>query len=147
VTIDDASGLPACPPYAGKHVHEEIYEFWPSDLEQVFAEAGIPRRKPPQNRSCADAGAPEGAAPQITSPLRGSAYALRLTEFDRRRIAFNATADADARTLYWFMWAAARRVNRFSGSRRRRAPTASGPWTIAVAATSGRSMSRSSNSA
>ncbi|MGD0143037.1 MAG: penicillin-binding protein 1C [Rhizomicrobium sp.] len=103
VTIDDASGLPACPPYAGKHVHEEIYEFWPSDLEQVFAEAGIPRRKPPQNRSCADAGAPEGAAPQITSPLRGSAYALRLTEFDRRRIAFNATADADARTLYWFV--------------------------------------------
>jgi penicillin-binding protein 1C len=62
VTIDDATGLPACPPYEGKHVHEEIFEFWPSDLEQVFAEAGIPRRKPPQNPACTNAGAPEGRA-------------------------------------------------------------------------------------
>ena len=35
--------------------------------------------------------------------MRGSAYAMRLTELDRKRIAFNATADADARTLYWFV--------------------------------------------
>jgi penicillin-binding protein 1C len=103
VTIDEATGLPACPPYKLKHVHDEIYEFWSSDLEQVFAEAGIPRRKPPQNPACAYAGGQEGSAPQITSPLRGSAYAMRLTDLDRKRIAFNATADADARAVYWFV--------------------------------------------
>jgi penicillin-binding protein 1C len=103
VTMDDTTGLPACPPYEGKRVHEEIFEFWPSDLEQVFAEAGIPRRKPPQNPACTNAGTAEGDAPRITSPLRGSAYAMRLTELDRKRIAFNATADADARAVYWFV--------------------------------------------
>ncbi len=103
VTIDDATGLPACPPYEGKRVHQEVYEFWPSDLQQVFVQAGIPRRKPPQNPHCANAGEPEGDAPRITSPLRGSAYAMRLTELDRKRIAFSATADADAHALYWFV--------------------------------------------
>lgn len=103
VMIDDATGLPACMPYTGKRVHEEVYEFWSSDLQQVFAQAGIPRRKPPQNSACANAGAMEGTAPLITSPLRGNAYVMRLTQLDRKRIAFNATADADAHALYWFV--------------------------------------------
>ncbi len=103
VMIDDATGLPACPPYDGKSVHQEIYEFWSSDLAQVFTQAGIPRRKPPSNTACVNAGAAEGSEPVITSPGLGSAYAMRLTQPDRERIAFNATADADARTLYWFV--------------------------------------------
>ncbi len=103
VLIDDASGLAACPPYAGKRVHEEVYEFWPSDLAQVFAQAGIPRRKPPQNPACASAEAWQGTSPQITSPSRGSAYALRLAQGTRQPVAFSAVADADARILYWFV--------------------------------------------
>jgi len=103
VVIDDASGQPACPPYAGKHTHVEVYEFWSSDLQQVFAQAGIPRRKPPQNPDCRDAGTPDGDPPQITSPLRGSTYALRLKQQGQERIAFMATTDADAHALYWFV--------------------------------------------
>ncbi|WP_254074098.1 penicillin-binding protein 1C [Burkholderia sp. S171] len=103
VVIDDASGLPACPPYAGKHTHEEVYEFWSSDLQQVFRQAGIPRRKPPQNPECHNAGTPDGVAPQITSPLRGSVYAMRLKQLGQERIAFNAATDADAHALYWFV--------------------------------------------
>jgi penicillin-binding protein 1C len=103
VLIDDATGLAACPPYAGKRVHQEVYEFWPSDLAQVFTEAGIPRRKPPQNPACANAEAWQGTSPQITSPSRGSAYAMRLEEGARQAIAFSAVADGDARTLYWFV--------------------------------------------
>lgn len=103
VVIDDASGLPACPPYLGRHVHQEVFEFWPSDLQQVFREAGIPRREPPRNPACANAGELDGAAPQITSPSRGSDYAMRLSEPRTARIAFNAIADADVFTLYWFV--------------------------------------------
>ena len=103
VMIDDHTGFAACPPYAGKPVHQELYEFWPSDLQQVFAQAGIPRRRPPQNLGCINAGLPEGAPPQITSPLRGNAYVMRLTRQDRQRISFIATADAGVHTLYWFV--------------------------------------------
>ena len=102
VIIDDATGRPACPPYAGKRVHQELYEFWSSDLSEVFAKAGIPRRKPPQNEMCANAGAPEGSPPRITSPLRGASYVLRLGRQDRQTIALSAVTDADVRTLYWF---------------------------------------------
>ena len=103
VVIDDATGQPACPPYAGKQTHVDVYEFWPSDLQQVFAQAGIPRRKPPQNPSCAGAGQAGGDPPQITSPLRGSTYALRLKQQGMERIAFTVTTDADTHTLYWFV--------------------------------------------
>jgi len=103
VVIDDATGLAACPPYNGKRVHEEVYEFWPSDLAQTFVQAGIPRRKPPQNPACANADAGEGAQPQITSPSRGSAYAIRIARGARQPVAFSAVADADARVLYWFV--------------------------------------------
>lgn len=102
VMIDDATGRPACPPYAGKRVHQELYEFWPSDLLEVFAKAGIPRRKPPQNPDCANAGALEGAAPRITSPLRGASYVLRVSQQDRQTIALSAVTDADVHALYWF---------------------------------------------
>lgn len=101
LVIDDATGLPACPPYAGKRTHTEVFEFWPSDLAHVFAQAGIPRRKPPQNPACRDAGRALGDPPQITSPLRVSTYAMRLHH--ATPIAFSATTDADAHALYWFV--------------------------------------------
>ncbi len=103
VVIDDATGKPACPPYAAARTHVEIYEFWPSDLQQVFAQAGMPRRMPPQNPDCEGAGQPMGDPPRITSPLRGSSYAMRLRQPEQQQIAFSATADADTHALYWFV--------------------------------------------
>ena len=101
VVIDDATGQPACPPYADKRTHVEVYEFWPSELQRVFAQAGIPRRTPPRNDACSDAGI-DGEPPAITSPLRGSIYAMRLKRADDR-IAFSANADASVREMYWFV--------------------------------------------
>ncbi|HTW38901.1 MAG TPA: penicillin-binding protein 1C [Steroidobacteraceae bacterium] len=103
VVIDDATGEPACPPYSGKHTHVEVYEFWPSDLQQVFAEAGIPRRRPPHNSSCSGTGADGGDPPLIQSPVRGASYTLRLAAGAHERIALRAVADADAQSLYWFV--------------------------------------------
>jgi penicillin-binding protein 1C len=62
----------------------------------------MPRRTPPQNPDCDNAGQVVGDPPRITSPLRGSSYAMRLKRQGEDRIAFNATADADAHWLYWF---------------------------------------------
>jgi len=103
VVVDDATGQPACPPYAGKRTHVEVYEYWPSDLQRVFVQAGMPRRAPPHNPACSEAGRPDGDPPRITSPLRGSTYAMRLKQLGQQRIAFSATTDADVHALYWFV--------------------------------------------
>lgn len=102
VVIDDDTGKPACPPYAGKRTHVEVYEFWPSELQRVFVQAGIPRRTPPRNDACGD-GPIDGDPPAITSPLRGSIYALRLKRPEEGRIAFAANGDASVREMYWFV--------------------------------------------
>jgi penicillin-binding protein 1C len=101
--IDTATGKPACPPYDPARTHQEIYEYWPSDLQRVFAQAGIPRRVPPTAPGCQGAGQVAGDPPRITSPLRGSTYTLRLARAGQQRIALIATSDADVRQLYWFV--------------------------------------------
>jgi penicillin-binding protein 1C len=102
VVIDDATGQPACPPYAGKQTHIEVYEFWPSELQRVFVQAGIPRRTPPRNDACVLSGI-DGEPPSITSPLRGSIYALRMKTESQDHVAFSANADASVRAMYWFV--------------------------------------------
>ncbi|MFK2854924.1 penicillin-binding protein 1C [Dyella humi] len=103
LVIDDSTGQQACPPFDGKRTHVEVYEFWPSDLQRVFQQAGMPRRKPPINPACSGGERVDGSAPSMTSPLRGSAYTLRLKQLDEARIPFTATSDADVHALYWFV--------------------------------------------
>ncbi|HXD38422.1 MAG TPA: penicillin-binding protein 1C [Rhodanobacter sp.] len=103
VVIDNASGLPACPPYAAGSTRTEVFQYWPSDLAAVFARAGIPIRKPPHNPACANAGQAQGDPPAITSPLRGASYALRLDRPEGNAVVLAATSDADVRALYWFV--------------------------------------------
>ena len=90
------------PPYDGKRTHTEIFEFWPSDLQQVFVQAGIPRRRPPQNADCRDAG--RSRAIRRASRRAAREYVCdACEEYGETRIAFNATADASAHALYWFV--------------------------------------------
>lgn len=60
----------------------------------------MPRKPPPINR-CGAIPAVADAPPRITSPLRDVVYTLRRDRPDET-IALQATAAADARTLYWF---------------------------------------------
>ncbi|MBS0589891.1 MAG: penicillin-binding protein 1C, partial [Proteobacteria bacterium] len=102
VVIDTATGQAACPPYDPARTRTEVFEFWPTDLAKVFRQAGVPRRAPPAIPDCT-AAADDGQAPQITSPVRGATYTRRTSRDGEERIAFNATADASARELYWFV--------------------------------------------
>lgn len=96
----DAAGRRVCG--AGPGVHEEIYEFWPSEMLRLFREAGMPRRAPPPAPDCG--AAPQGGferdAPQILSPLRGAVYSLRLAH--PAPLALRANSAAAAQTVYWF---------------------------------------------
>jgi penicillin-binding protein 1C len=140
--IDDATGKPACPPYAGQRTHTEVFQFWPSDLASVFAKAGMPIRQPPRNPDCKNAGVPDGDPPHITSPLSNSTYAMRLDRPDGNLIAFTATADADVHALYWFVGDAYVGRSKPNRTLSWQAPQA-GNYTVRVVDDHGRSDSRS----
>jgi penicillin-binding protein 1C len=102
VTVDRASGRVACGPFDARTMRREVFEFWPSDLAHVFAQAGIPRRRPPPGSDCAEAQAWLGSPPQITSPYRATRYTLRLSHPEQVELELAATVDADVARLYWF---------------------------------------------
>lgn len=103
VRLDKLTGEVACPPYDENGTRTEVFEFWPSDLANVFAQAGLPKRKPPVNH-CKDEGVDvSGNPPRITSPLKNTTYTLRQSQQGRDRISFNAVTDADSKTVYWFV--------------------------------------------
>jgi penicillin-binding protein 1C len=97
----DAAGRRVCGPGAG--IREDVYEFWPSDMLQLFREAGMPRRLAPPAPDCAAGSAaggydPEG--PRIVSPVRGLVYTLRIGRL--APLSLRADAAAGTQSLYWF---------------------------------------------
>lgn len=104
IYIDTRSGRQACPPYDPATTRSEVYEFWPSDLARLFAQAGIPRRSPPPTGDCNLGGDVAGVPPNITSPLSGATYTLRSESAASGNVVpLQANADGDARVLYWFV--------------------------------------------
>ena len=103
VAIDRATGRPSCGAFDPRTMTLEVYEFWPSDLARVFAQAGIPRRRPPPGSDCAQAQDWQGTPPQITSPYRATRYALRLSHPEQADLTLSANVDADVSRLYWFV--------------------------------------------
>ncbi len=98
VAIDSQTGWPVCPPYPAT-TRFEVFEFWPSDMLQLFREAGVPRRVPPALPACAadDRLGP----PRIGSPLRNVTYALRGSG-SRDQITLEASVAADVKRVFWF---------------------------------------------
>ena len=101
VNIDNATNLAVC--NAGANTHEEIFEYWDTDMLRLFRQAGMPRRAPPAlPANCASASL--SIAPQITSPLRGVTYTIRLSHANLKTsetIALRANRDGQG-AIYWF---------------------------------------------
>jgi penicillin-binding protein 1C len=106
VMVDTRTGRAACPPYDSRFVKREVFEFWPSDLRRLFAQAGVPRRSPPSADCDMEGVAATGVAPRIMSPLSGVTYQQRLSRSgDEGGITLQAIADGNVKTLYWFFGA------------------------------------------
>ncbi len=100
VMVDTRTGRVACPPYEQGRVREVVYEYWPSDLMRLYAQAGVPRRAPPAG-DCGNS-TMGGTPPAISAPVRGAAYVMRASQPDRNVVPLAATAEGGVNTLYWF---------------------------------------------
>ncbi len=101
VDLDAQTGARACE--SSSDTVAAVYEYWPSDMRNVLARAGIALRLPPAwNAGCAVADATDfGQAPDIRSPVAHLVYQVRPGGADK--IPLSAAAEADAKELFWFV--------------------------------------------
>ncbi len=104
VSVDKQSGLRACTPIPGR-TEMRVFEFWPSDLQHIFRQAGVSLKKPPPfDGDCdLDTQSSNGKPPLIQSPTAHIEYRLRSETLDTEQIPFSAVADGDVRQLFWFV--------------------------------------------
>jgi penicillin-binding protein 1C len=104
VPVDTRTGLRACRPQPGR-TEMRVFEFWPSDLQRIFRQAGIALKTPPPFAADCDLDTRSlaGTPPAIQSPVAGLAYCLRSENLSKEKIPFSAVADADVQQLFWFV--------------------------------------------
>ena len=99
VKIDTRTGRATCED--GPYTKTEIFEFWPTDMQHVFRDAGMPRRQPPAQPDCGQPKAESGGdGPAIISPNRGGIYTQRLSK--PAPITLRASAASSQDLLFWF---------------------------------------------
>ena len=103
IDIDRRTGLRSC--RADDHTERVVYEFWPSNLHDVFRRAGIAiRRPPPWSPDCGlDETSATGLAPRIRSPQRSLVYHAAAPGVVDGTVPFSAVLDGDARGMFWFV--------------------------------------------
>jgi penicillin-binding protein 1C len=102
VWIDTRTGDQACPPYDPQYTRSEVFEYWPTERLQLFAQAGMPRRRPPPPADC-QRDLPSGTPPHITSPVTAATYTIRAARVGNEPVPLAANADSEVRRLHWFV--------------------------------------------
>lgn len=84
-------------------LRREIHEFWPPDMIELFRQAGLPRRTPPEPEHGTDTlmGLDHGKAPRILSPLEGRVYRIDNSSA-KFEIPLKANAAPGVMNFYWF---------------------------------------------
>lgn len=101
VAINSKTGLRTC--HIDENTRFEVFEFWPSDLLQIFKRAGIQRHTPPFFEADCTLSGTTGITPQITSPQTGLSYIMRVNSQHNNKIPFTAVTDAGIAHVYWFI--------------------------------------------
>ena len=103
IDIDRRTGLRSCEPDG--HTERVVYEFWPSNLRDVFRRAGIAiRRPPPWSQDCGlNETSATGLAPRIRSPQPSLVYHAAAPGAADGTVPFSAVVDGDARRMFWFV--------------------------------------------
>ncbi len=79
VLVDRRTATVVCD--ENEHTDWQVIEQWPTDMQRLFREAGMPRRAAPPLPNCAGKmSVVNTTAPQIVSPLRAVTYTMRLSK-------------------------------------------------------------------
>jgi penicillin-binding protein 1C len=102
--INKQTGLRACWHEPGK-TQMEVFEFWPSDFLEIYNQAGISLKTPPQYEPGCGLGqtSSSGQIPVITSPQSSIDYVVRMNSKEDNWIPLKAIVDPDVKTLHWFI--------------------------------------------
>ena len=107
IWVSKNDGKMSCRPDPRKDV-PLVHEFWPTDFIDVFNQAGLARKLPPE-------GGPnchslltmdqysKGLAPEIISPKEDIIYSLRTHHDSSSNIPLEANYDSSSKELYWFI--------------------------------------------
>lgn len=108
ILISKNSGKRLCDE-ADQNAKHEVFEFWPSDLLQVFKLAGLSRKGPPPYApECASEITKSfGIPPNIISPKKSVIYKITgqktETDADSETVPLMAVTDGDVNELSWFI--------------------------------------------
>jgi len=83
-----------------KVVEKKVYEFWSSDLMELFKRAGLPRAQPPLFPISCNQGDLQGKAPLISSPSGAIEYISTGPDFS---IPLSTVLDGASGKAYWFI--------------------------------------------
>lgn len=103
ILLDKESGLRLCEP--SEQSKEVVWEFWPSEVYALFAEAGIYKPLPPAladpNSAACQNFYEEGVSLNIQSPRHGIVY--HMEDKKENKLAFIAASSAETKSLFWFV--------------------------------------------
>lgn len=102
VLLDRRTGKAVCE--EGPNTSWEVIEYWPSDMQKIFRDAGMPRRDAPRLPDCARNASDNNIAgdPQIVSPLRAVTYTSRLSGMVPIPLRAEGNSGGNRGTLFWF---------------------------------------------
>jgi penicillin-binding protein 1C len=83
----------------GPDTQWQIVEYWPTDMQRLFRDAGMPRREAPREAACGlNRQARSEGELKIVSPLRAVTYTTRISH----PTAISLRAEGLRGSLYWF---------------------------------------------
>jgi len=102
IPIDKKSGLRHCE--GSDNSELKIYEFWPSDLQSIFKQAGLSFKQPPEfAKNChLHSKSTSGLSPVISSPQQQLTYVMQTENPQSNQLPLSAVVDTGVRQLFWF---------------------------------------------
>ena len=103
IPINKTTGLRACrhtPPLTTL----QTFEFWPSEIQNIFHLAGIIKKTPPPfENDCLNDIQQSGQPPQIVYPNTDLVQIIQASKKEKATLTLKASTDTDATKIYWFL--------------------------------------------